>query len=163
MNSELIERWNNVVGEDDIVFHLGDFILRDATEARKFFKRLNGNIRMVAPPWHHDRKWLKSYNSWSYNIRSRSEYLVEVFPTIHILEHEAEVPIVMCHYPFAIWDRKHYGSYHLHAHSHGNYHGEGLILDVGVDNAYKLLGEFAPFSLNFVKNYMKNKEDNKND
>ena len=41
--------------------------------------------------------------------------------------------LVLSHFPFAIWDRRHYGSIHLHGHSHGNYQGEGRIMDVGVD------------------------------
>jgi calcineurin-like phosphoesterase family protein len=61
--------------------------------------------------------------------------------------------IVLCHYPFAEWDRKHYGSWHLHGHSHGNYHGQGLIYDVGVDT-----NNFTPVSLEQITEIMARKE-----
>lgn len=47
----------------------------------------------------------------------------------------------------ANWNRKHYGAIHCHGHSHGNYDGEGRIIDVGVDSAPALVGEYRPLNL----------------
>lgn len=41
--------------------------------------------------------------------------------------------IVLCHYALRVWDRSHYGSWHLFGHSHGHLPGLGLSLDIGVD------------------------------
>ena len=41
--------------------------------------------------------------------------------------------IVLCHYALRVWDRAHYGSWHLYGHSHGQLPSLGLSLDVGVD------------------------------
>lgn len=41
--------------------------------------------------------------------------------------------IVLNHFPEAVWDRGHYGSYMLHGHCHGGYTGVGRIMDVGID------------------------------
>lgn len=41
--------------------------------------------------------------------------------------------VVMCHYPFAVWPYRHYGSWHLHGHSHGGFKQLGKCMDVGVD------------------------------
>jgi len=57
-------------------------------------------------------------------------------------------PIILSHFPYATWNRSHYGSLHFHGHSHGNLPHIKNRLDVGVDNAYKLLGEYRPFTLN---------------
>lgn len=43
--------------------------------------------------------------------------------------------IVCCHYALRVWDRSHYGAWHLFGHSHGSMPDEphSLSLDVGVD------------------------------
>ena len=63
--------------------------------------------------------------------------------------------IVMCHYPLAIWDKSHRGSYMLHGHSHGGYNPEfGRILDVGIDNHYNLYGEWGFFDEEKIRDFM---------
>lgn len=47
MNETIITNWNNVVGPDDVIFHLGDFCLGGAEEWNKFLDRLNGRIYLV--------------------------------------------------------------------------------------------------------------------
>ena len=48
-----------------------------------------------------------------------------------------------------VWDRSHYGSWHLFGHSHGALPGYGLSLDVGVDCT-----GFKPISLEQVAEKM---------
>jgi calcineurin-like phosphoesterase family protein len=68
------------------------------------------------------------------------------------------------HEAVAIWDGRHHGVWHLYGHSHGG--GEEwleqvmpgrLSIDVGVDNAHKLLGEYRPFSFDDIHAIMKDK------
>ena len=47
MNETIITNWNNVVGPDDVIFHLGDFCLGGAEEWNKILDRLNGRIYLV--------------------------------------------------------------------------------------------------------------------
>lgn len=42
MNEAIVERWNNVVAPDDIVYNLGDIALSDTDDAIKYLKELNG-------------------------------------------------------------------------------------------------------------------------
>jgi calcineurin-like phosphoesterase family protein len=140
MDEALISSWNKSVMPDDLVYHLGDFTLGNRLIAEKYFKRLNGYIRVLEYPWHHDKRWLRGQMYWS------SHEVVYDLPIV-VLEHEADVPIILCHYAFEIWDRKHYGSLHFHGHSHGELHRVENRLDVGVDNAYKFTGAYRPFSL----------------
>ena len=42
MNTVLIRRWNECVGSDDIIFHLGDFGFGHSGELMKILKGLNG-------------------------------------------------------------------------------------------------------------------------
>jgi calcineurin-like phosphoesterase family protein len=47
MNEAIITRWNEVVKCDDIVYHLGDFILGDTESGLKLIKYLNGSIGLI--------------------------------------------------------------------------------------------------------------------
>ena len=47
MNNAIIERWNSVVKPNDIVYHLGDFIMGDLEDGIELIKKLNGKIRLA--------------------------------------------------------------------------------------------------------------------
>jgi hypothetical protein len=124
---------------------LGDFTL--GGEAESLFKRLNGYIRVLEYPWHHDKRWLRKQ---TYTTASKRPIAYE--PPIVVLEDVEQVegrgvPAILCHYAFSRWERRHYGSYHFFGHSHGKYNPGGRSLDVGVDSAYVIFGEYRPFSL----------------
>jgi calcineurin-like phosphoesterase family protein len=53
MNAELVRRWNEVVGPDDIVLHLGDLALGPIEESVGLTEHLNGRRFLV--PGNHDR------------------------------------------------------------------------------------------------------------
>jgi len=142
----IVER-NRVVGPNDTVYDIGDFTLGDEKMARSYFLRLNGKVCILGNAFHHDKRWLKSGPYWT------RHHKVMILPPIHTMKVD-DLFIALCHFPFAVWNRKHYGSLHLHAHSHGNYQGEGKILDVGVDNVNKIWGSYRPVSLTEIVEYM---------
>lgn len=47
MNEALFNRWNEVVGLNDTVYMLGDFMLMNDEEGIKLLKRLHGRIHMI--------------------------------------------------------------------------------------------------------------------
>lgn len=47
MNEELIKRWNEVVGVDDTVYHLGDFGFGTFDNLCEIFDKLNGNKILI--------------------------------------------------------------------------------------------------------------------
>jgi calcineurin-like phosphoesterase family protein len=51
-DEEVIRRWNEVVQEDDIVYHLGDVMLGDNNHGIECLKRLKGQIKII--PGNHD-------------------------------------------------------------------------------------------------------------
>jgi calcineurin-like phosphoesterase family protein len=136
MDTAMIERWNKVIPPNGTVFHLGDFTLGDPADAERYFSQLNGNVQVLDNPWHHDRRWLidKHY-------RTKSGYPVELISPLVVLElpfaRERPLIINLCHYPLAVWDRKHYAAWHLHGHSHGKHQytddASTYAIDVGVD------------------------------
>ena len=47
MNDAIIERWNEVVKYDDVVYHLGDFIMSDLDTGIALVKQLKGKIKLA--------------------------------------------------------------------------------------------------------------------
>lgn len=47
-DSQMVDRWNEVVKPDDIVYHLGDIALDDIPQAAKWISYLNGTILLVS-------------------------------------------------------------------------------------------------------------------
>ena len=153
MNAALIDNWNAVVKPADTVYHLGDLTLGGLGVAKNYLRRLNGRVILLANWTHHDKRWLKPLRhalacaaGWPCTASGAEIELAEPLITIKV----GGQIIVACHFPLARWDREHYGSIHLHAHSHGRHHAEGKILDGGVDSAWKHLGAYRPFSLEEV-------------
>ena len=153
MDDCLIECWNKRVKPNDMVYHLGDFTFGDEADAKHYFSRLNGHIRLLGNIWHHDKRWLMSGYTDMFVVSK--DRVIDILPPMVALEvpqRYSDYPraVTLCHYPLAKWDRRHYGGICLHGHCHGNYQlsrDDDLILDVGVDSAAKLLGEYRPFSL----------------
>lgn len=138
MDEEMIKCWNEKVCPHDIVYHLGDFTLKD--NALPYIERLNGFIQFVVPEFHHDKYWLKNF---------RSHKRVKLLTSIYQIMYE-NIWVILCHYPFHSWEKSHYNSYHLFGHCHNQYKPLNLSLDIGVDSAYNVLGEFCPFSFDEI-------------
>ena len=47
MNEAIVERWNEVVKKDDIIYNLGDFAMSDIQLSIPYIKALNGNIKWI--------------------------------------------------------------------------------------------------------------------
>lgn len=136
MDREMIKRWNEVVKEGDIVYHLGDFTL--GKDIFGYMCRLNGDIRIVTTLFHHDKRWMDTDDVTPY-------YWSPV-----VCENINGVWVFMFHYPVAVWDRKHYGSWHLYGHIHKkDFVLPGFTMNVGVDHH-----NFYPVSFDEVKRYM---------
>ncbi len=136
MDNEIIKRHNEVVGINDIVYHLGDFTLKGKEEAQNYIRRLNGN-----------HIFLKG---------SHDYWLEDDCPAIIELKLEGNV-VVMCHYAMRIWVKSHFNSWQLFGHSHGKLKGVGKQMDVGVDT-----NNFYPYSFEQISEIMSKKEDNFN-
>ena len=55
MDADLIRRWNDKVGKNDIVFHLGDFGMVNQKKLEEIVNKLNGRIYLIRG--NHDRSW----------------------------------------------------------------------------------------------------------
>lgn len=59
MNKKIIDNWNRIVNNDDIVYHLGDFGMGSFEELKLIFDKLNGNKYLVMG--NHDLKRGKNF------------------------------------------------------------------------------------------------------
>lgn len=153
MDEILIENINNYVDENDVLWHLGDYCYsknRDLEiQAEKYRKRIKcKNVNLV---WgnHDNHKIAKFFKSCC----ERQEVTIK------------NKFIVLSHYAQAVWNKSHNGSWHLYGHSHSSAENwlnehmpERLSLDVGVDNIFKIFGEYRPVSFEELFNYFKNKK-----
>ena len=140
MDSIMIERWNEVVRKNDMVYHLGDITLYK--DVSKYISKLNGHITVI--PGNHDFRWMGLH--FDYDVLYTKTGIMGITAPLVELKMRAEKTImVLCHYALRTWNRSHYGSLHLHGHSHGMLEQFPNSMDVGVD-----CHNFYPISLSFV-------------
>jgi calcineurin-like phosphoesterase family protein len=125
----LIEAWNEVVTESGAhVYHLGDFVFGKPRRIEEILPRLNGQIHLILG--NHDKHLRKG--------KTRDLFAsVSDYKSIRVKTTPAggEQRIVLMHYPIESWDKRHYGSWHLHGHCHGTLPSaeHQRRVDVGVD------------------------------
>jgi calcineurin-like phosphoesterase family protein len=119
MNEALVERWNETVGPDDEVWHLGDFAIRQRPAVvADLLGRLHGRKHLVIG--NSGPEGTTELDGWE----SAQPYV----------EIAAEgVPLVLCHYPFRTCRGMGKGWVNLHGHSHGRMKPQPRQFDVGVD------------------------------
>ena len=128
MNEGLIERWNATVGSDDVVWHLGDFAIRQpAAVAAELLARLHGRKHLITG--NNDPEATTGLEAWK-SVQPYVEVIVE------------GVSLVLCHYPFRSWRGMGKGWINLHGHCHGRLKPQPRQFDVGVD-----VWDFRPISL----------------
>lgn len=151
MNQSLIDNWNNVVKENDIVFHLGDFAF---DKWKHIINQLNGKIYLI----------VGNHDEIKYPGHKIFDLFEGVFNQLYIqIDNQW---IYLNHYPFLCYG----GSYknnpvwqlYGHTHSGPNCNGKDKCrlkitfpyqYDVGVDN-----NNYTPVSYNQIKEIINNKK-----
>ena len=127
MNDRIVNGINMLVGQDDILFHLGDWSFGGFESIEQFRNRINcRNIHLVLGNHDHhierDRAGIRGL------FTSVNQYLE--------LEVNKEHNFVLMHYPIISWNKMNDGVIHLHGHVHlppERRIGKGKMMDVGVD------------------------------
>ncbi len=123
-DERLITNWNNQVGDNDIVFHLGDVAFNPSQPIAEILKRLKGKIYLIAG--NHDKK----------DYLKRTGRFEGIYDYLKLKLTGIDQKFILFHYPIYSWDLRHYGSIHLHGHTHGNlprWEADGRVMDVGID------------------------------
>lgn len=180
-NAHIINQINDIVGENDTLFHLGDLTLNcNEDEFERFISSLK--CQYIYTLWgnHNSPAW-KIYqrevsNIWVKNVsdENMSHQMFcdapEVYPfrykNVVFLGNYAEITVdgiyfVLCHYPIYVFNHMGNGALHLTGHSHGNLplsqptNTESKVLDVGWDLHKKPLSIKEITDIMYKKNVLK--------
>ena len=176
MNDSLIDTINSMVEPDDVLWHLGDWCFgprennKFLVQAQVYRNRIK--CKNVYQIWgNHDRRLL-CQDIFQLNdkqlmvaIADNGRYWLEDDHGFDkALKTKEAQGVVLNHYAMLVWDNSHRGTYQLYGHSHSGIEkiaDEDLPgrrqFDIGIDNAFKLLGDYRPFSWHEVKEIMKNR------
>jgi calcineurin-like phosphoesterase family protein len=140
MDAKIIDNINELVGKDDTLYHLGDFCWRNSLVGH-YRARINcRKIVLIRGNHEGGRDGLRKHFS-------AVEDLLEVKVNNQL--------IVMCHYAMKVWNKSHYGTWHLYGHSHGSLFDDphSRSIDVGVD-----CWGLKPISFEQIADVMKTKQ-----
>lgn len=182
MNWNLINQINKIVGPDDTLYHLGDWSFGGIENIWKFRSQIAcQNIHLILGNHDHhieENKFLSNVSriftesprdlnnpGVLYDgpildgVPQTSVSAKELFSSIsHYKEIKTSAGIiVLSHYGHRVWHGSHKGWIHLYGHSHGSLPPYGKSIDVGVDSAKRILGEYRPFYLSEIVNIMKDR------
>lgn len=148
----LVNNWNTVVDKKDTVYHLGDLaFLRGRNKTKKLAdlcNSLNGKKYLILG--NHDREKQIVKAGIDFEILGHYYDLTIQDPEM------GKTSVVLCHYPIERWNKKHFGSIHLHGHSHNTLKSEGVArMDVGVDAHEYFPISFEEIKIRFTQELMK--------
>tara|TARA_R110000868_G_scaffold1452_6_gene11438 strand:- start:2004 stop:2654 length:651 start_codon:yes stop_codon:yes gene_type:complete len=154
MNQVLVDNINNMVGEDDILIHLGDWSFGGLDSIEEFRRRIVcKNIHLVLG--NHDD-----------HISRNKENVQRLFSSVqHYLKLDIRRPVnkatvekfsfVCMHFPIISWDNMNQKVMHLFGHVHLPAHlriMEGRAMDVGCDG-----NDLEPISMDEVVTILKDR------
>lgn len=125
MNDTIVNNINNVVGEDDILIHGGDWSFGGFDKVREFRNRIFcKNIHII--PGNHDH-WIQR------NRDGIQELFTSVRDYMSLQLNNDTIEIL--HYPMASWNGLNRGHIHLHGHCHlkNDVKIFGRRMDIGMD------------------------------
>lgn len=143
MNDAIVNNINNLVGQDDILIHVGDFSFGGFENIRKFRERIMcNNIHLVLG--NHD-----------HHIKNNRDNIQELFTGVYDyleLVYNKNT-FVLFHYPILSWNCISRGYIHLFGHQHSSPDKKfraGKSMDIGADTHEK----FCPYSLDEINKIM---------
>lgn|SRR5574344_147605 len=148
MDMTMVERWNRVVGPNDLVYHLGDFGNYD------MLNYLSGDIQLVYGNYEraeldssklNDQTFLRDLKARGFNAiyTGTTEVEIDGLPKTVIVAHEP----TLCKNELFVREGRHY-PLGLFGHIHGRQKIKPFGIDVGVD-----CNNFTPISEQDVKFY----------
>lgn len=142
----LLDQINTMVGRDDRLVIVGDFARRRPGYWRQQIHCKNAVLILG----NHDQE-TKCRNVFGGNL-----YTTRLFKILK------DKRVFVSHYPHMFWDGSHKGWYHVYGHCHNQRETyldtiwpQRRSMDVSVDSAYQLFGEWRPFSDEEIYEHLK--------
>ncbi len=140
MDTAIIDSINSYVNAEDELWILGDFSWK-ASKHGHYRQRLKvRSIHVVTG--NHDSSSLRNH------VSSMNDMVYRKF---------GRQKFHMTHYPMVSWRSREYGTIHLYGHCHGTMEAALNDLwptrraqDVGIDYAYRVFGDWRPFSMDYI-------------
>lgn len=180
MTEHLVENINKCIKEDDILYFLGDWSFGGIDKIWKFRKQINcETIHFILGNHDHHQEANKeiyipiedNYILGKLDIpidpfkKKDGKFCVEIRNLFSSVNHVLHTTIgknkfFLSHYAHRVWNQSHHGVIHLYGHSHSSLEATpwGKSMDVGIDNAFKILGEYRPFHINEILEIMNKRE-----
>lgn len=177
MNEHIIQKINEYVKPTDELYILGDLYFgTNIYEMMTYIRRINTQNRNLIYGNHdgrlkddaHKNMMSRLFKSICYYKEINKKYPLEG-QDLHREPWKGYRKICMSHYAMRVWNQSHRGSWMLHGHSHaslerGNhdvnkYYNKHLTMDVGIDNIFRLKGEYRPISENEIEELFKNRQN----
>lgn len=139
----ILTQINSSVGRKDRLIICGDFCRNNPQKYRQRIKCKN--VWLILG--NHDKpSWGKHFSEC---------FLGRMIKLTHGFE------VWASHYPHAYYSKSHYGAGHVYGHCHSQREDtldaiwpERRSIDIGVDNARKLLGDYRPFDEHWIHGWM---------
>lgn len=124
MTKDMIEKWNEQVSDEDIVYHLGDLCLGNFDQTVDVLKQLNGKIILIKGNHDHSKYYKKIVEMG----------LLHEYHEVGITLNYNKNQMWLTHYPFEIGLRPRKWS--IHGHIHGMESTWDNQINVGVDSPH---------------------------
>lgn len=131
MNEDILRIVETTLKKGDNFYYLGDFsFVKDPEEFMKRIAATGANLFFIKG--NHDHKTtINLYAKYGTYLGEQKSITID------------NQVIVLNHYRMDVWDRGHYGAWHLHGHSHHSLpERPQKVIDVGINGYYRLL-EFS--------------------
>lgn len=165
MNEDLVRNINKYVGQEDHLYHLGDWSFGGADNIWSFRKQLVcDNIHLILGNHDHHIEENKMLDIPEEDremcfLRFGTYAGMQARDLFSSVGHYKEIlvgktPFILSHYGHRVWHGSHKGWIHLYGHSHDSLPPYGKSMDVGIDTAIRMFGEARPFSIQDITGFM---------
>lgn len=133
MDDALVKGINDVVGPDDLLYHLGDFVGPQSGEGSRTRHAESIRERIACRNIVLLRGNQDPHQKPAFDRLFESAHEILELKGWNDAGRQGDHRVVMCHYGLRVWRGRPGGALHLYGHTHGTLPESGRSTDVGVD------------------------------